>query len=106
MFIIKGKENLENDMNEFLSDFVNEVQKIEEFYLKKIKHYADEFYMLRNSFRKYHNLDHTKNKRSTAINNAKTSTIISTAISNFNKVTPLYPIIESVEDLESARQTL
>ncbi len=44
-------------MNEFLNEFVAEVTKIEEFYVKKVKHYADEFYMLRDAFRKYNYRD-------------------------------------------------
>jgi hypothetical protein len=69
---------MEEDMNEFFDEFVTEVTKIEEFYQRKVKHYTDEFYLLRDAFRKYNNHEH-KSKR--------------LAMNNTRKISPIMPLI-------------
>ncbi len=88
------RDDLENDMNEFFNEFVAEVTKIEEFYVKKVKHYADEFYMLRGAFRKYNYRDY-KSKRSIFNNGLKTSPILTLITTSANRVSALQPINES-----------
>lgn len=94
---------MKEGQDDFLSVFVHEVQKIESFYLKKIEHYAEEFHMLRDSYRKYHNLENNK-RNPIGGKHEKVSHVKTNAKVPINKVTPIVPVIESLDGLERAQQ--